>query len=267
MTGSTDIHPHADGRKLNYVFQSLDQRDKKFAVTAPQPPANFSLASKITTILDQGNLGSCVSNAFAQYIHTNTFNRVFISRLYHYYTGRLLSGFSNLEDTGLDIRTACKIISKVGACAETVWPYNVNNFNVMPPISAFQGTKYFKSYSYNFIDQNLTSIQSFLTTTNTPIIFGLNVYSSFMTNAVGNTGIIPIPNINKETLLGGHCMLIIGFNNTTQQFLCVNSWGSSWGCNSTGGTSGSRGFCLIPYSYILNTNLCSDFCGLSFSYN
>jgi C1A family cysteine protease len=267
MSHEKDVHPHAKDRKLNYIFQLPFHGDKIFSVTSPEKQVvSFSLASKVTIILDQGNLGSCVSNAFAQYIHTNTSNNVLISRLYHYYTGRLLSGLSNLEDTGLDIRTACTIISSVGACPESTWPYNVSKFSKMPPITAFQGSKYFKSYSYSFITQNLTSIQKYLTTTNSPIIFGINVYSSFMTNAVGNNGIVPMPNKNTETYQGGHCMLIVGFNNTTQKFLCVNSWGNAWGCNANGGTTGSRGFCLMPFNYILDSTLSSDFCGLTFSY-
>jgi C1A family cysteine protease len=266
-TTVTDLHPHALNRTLNYTFQPKSSADRVYySVRTTSASPTFSLASKITIILDQGNLGACVSNAFAQYIHTNTSNNVLISRLYHYYTGRLLSGLSNLQDTGLYIRDACSIISSVGACAETTWPYITRNFATMPPINAFQGSKYFKSYSYTLIAQNITSIQNYLTSTNTPILFGLNVYSSFMTNSVGNTGIVPIPNKTKETLQGGHCMLIIGFNNTTQKFLCVNSWGNSWGCNSTGGTTGTRGFCLIPYAYILDPSLCSDFSALIFSY-
>jgi C1A family cysteine protease len=267
---SSPVHPLAKNRNLNYKFQPSHPLDKVYhsvsSVSILPTKTSFSLASKITTILDQGNLGACVSNAFAQYILTNTANKVLISRLYHYYTGRLLSGLSNLEDTGLYIRDACSIIASVGACPESTWPYNITQFAVMPPLPAFQGSKYFKTYSYTLIAQNLTSLQNYLMTTNTPIIFGLNVYSSFMTKTVGNTGIIPMPNKNTETLEGGHCMLLIGFNNTTQQFLCVNSWGRAWGCNATGGATGSRGFCLLPYAYILDPTLCSDFSALIFSF-
>lgn len=265
------IHPGLEKYSLNYKFQPVDTRDKVYVPPSVQvnkivPRNTFSLSSKINTILDQGNLGACVSNAFAQYIHMGTTNNVFISRLYHYYVGRLLSKLSNLQDTGLYIRDACKIITQYGACQESLWAYNTSNFSTIPPLGCFQGSKYFYSYSYLSIPQTTSAIISFLTTQNKPVIFGLNVYTSFMSTAVANTGIVPMPNTNTEILQGGHCMLIVGYDNTNQLFQCVNSWGPNWGCSSTGATTGSRGFCYMPYAYITSTSLCSDFFGLSFSY-
>jgi C1A family cysteine protease len=185
-----------------------------------------------------------------------------ISRLFHYYCGRLLSGLSNLEDTGLDIRSACNIVKKIGACRENVWPYNTNNFDIMPSLATYQSTKLFRTYTYTFIvptGQRTTvdNIKSFMTTNNSPVLFGLMVYSSFMTNQVANTGVIPLPNTTNEPLEGGHCMLIVGYNDSTKMVKCVNSWGTGWG---------ARGFCYIPYAYINNANLCSDFCGFVFLY-
>jgi C1A family cysteine protease len=103
----------------------------------------------------------------------------------------------------------------------------------------------------------LTSLQAALQTYNAPIIFGFYVYSSFMTNSVANTGIVPLPNISSETLQGGHCMNIIGFDDSKQWFVCANSWGASWGNN---------GLCYLPYAYLLNSNIAFDFCQPTFAY-
>jgi len=262
-----DLDPELTKYKLNYKFQPADSRDIIYKVpntTNITPHNTFSLASKITTIRDQGSLGSCVSNAFSQYFSMGTSNKVNISRLYHYYTGRLISGLSNLDDSGLYVRDACKIVSKAGACQETLWSYNVNNFAVMPPLACFQGSKFFQSYSYSSIPQTVTAITSFLDTQGKPVVFGLTVYDSFMTSTVSRTGIVPMPNTNNESVQGGHCMLIVGYDSNDQLFLCVNSWGNAWGCSSTGATTGSRGFCYLPYAYVTSTSLCNDFWGLSF---
>ena len=40
-------------------------------------------------------------------------------------------------------------------------------------------------------------------------------------------GVIPTPNVLTEELRGGHCMLIIGYNDATQTFTCANSWGGA----------------------------------------
>ena len=245
---------------LNYNFRTVDPRDYKLIV--PQKinissSNTFSLQSKVKTVLDQGQIGSCVSNTFSQYINMCTLNTVNISRLSHYYCGRAIKGDSSLIDSGLNIRQAAKIISQYGACSETDWPYNTALFNKLPPLSAFKSSLYFKKYSYSFLDQNIITFKSTLSNLNLPIIFGIRVYSSFMTNTVAKSGIVPIPNTTCESLKGGHCILMVGYNDNTQCFTCVNSWGTSWG---------QKGFFTIPYNYVTNPNLAFDFCVLQFIY-
>lgn len=241
-------------RKLNYKSQQKDARDYKYVSTSRPTslPNTFSLQDRLGPILDQGQLGSCVSNAFAQYIHMMTNRSVSISRLYHYYCGRALDQTSSLEDSGLSIRQAAKIIGKYGACQEPVWPYDITKFNELPPLSVFKSCNLFRSYTYSFLNQDLNSIKSCLSVTKRPVIFGFDVYDSFMRSV---RGVISTPIISKETLLGGHCMLIIGYNDVNQRFTCVNSWGRNWGTN---------GLCFMPYNYILNSKLCMDFCQLNF---
>jgi len=67
-----------------------------------------------------------------------------------------------------------------------------------------------------------------------------------------------MPDTSNETLEGSHCMTMIGYNNNTQQFICANSWGKSWG---------NKGYCYIPYNYLLNPNLASDFCFVQFIFS
>jgi len=249
---------------LNYKFRKPDPRDYKLVVS----PSNNSTKATVTifnvvnptsiNVLNQGNIGSCVSNSFSQYISMMTSKNVNISRLMHYYCGRSIEGSSSTEDTGLDIRQAAKIISRYGAVAETHWPYLTSNFSILPPLNVFQKSLYFKKYIYTFVNQDINSIKNVLNVIKLPIIFGIMVYDSFMTNSVANTGIIPMPNVNTETLQGGHCIVMIGYNDTTQMFLCVNSWGISWG---------QKGLFYIPYAYVLSKTLSADLCYLTFIYS
>jgi C1A family cysteine protease len=247
-------------RLLNYKFQKVDSRDFKLKIIDEHIKAtssidSFSLQPKIKTIYDQGDLGSCVSNAFAQYINMGTKNNIRISRLLHYYCGRAIEGDSSLEDNGLDIRQAASIIKKYGACNESVWSYDTSKFNSLPPLSVFKSSLLFKKYSYSFVNQNITSLTSVLYSQKLPIIFGISVYDSFYD--ADTTGIVPMPDTTNETLQGGHCILMVGYNNATRRFTCVNSWGASWG---------NRGFFTIPYEYVLDPSLAADFCCLNFLY-
>ena len=82
-----------------------------------------------------------------------------------------------------------------------------------------------------------------------PFVFGFSVYSSFMSDEVKQTGIMPMPE-EDEDMLGGHAVMAAGYDNDTRMFLIRNSWGKKWGDN---------GYFWMPYDYVSKTNNCSDF--------
>lgn len=264
-------------RNLNYTFQNLDPRDFKYIA---EPKDNLSIVSSLTTststttrtmlaapatfnisnlppILDQGSIGSCVSNAFAFSINKQTSNFLSISRMYHYAMCRILQHSPLNQDAGTSLRTACKAIASYGAAAETTYPYNTALLANCPPLSSFHGSRYFRKFTYVFVSQDLTSIKNCLSIYKVPIIFGFLVFNSFLTQQVARTGVVPVPNTRNERFRGGHCMNIIGYDDTTGRFTCVNSWGTRWGNN---------GICYVPYQYLLNSALARDFCFTQFIY-
>jgi len=228
-------------------------------------PPSFTI-SPLVPIINQGNIGSCVANAFSYCITAKTtiplgfIPPLSVSRLYHYANSRILGNNALNKDTGTTIPLACKAIKDYGAPIESSYPYITSKFINFPPLPIYQSARYFQSFTYTFISQNanfVTSIKTCLTNYNTPIIFGFKVYSSFMTSSVARTGIVPLPNTTREALQGGHCMCLVGYDDTTQRFRCANSWGTSWGAG---------GYCYIPYTYLSNANLASDFCFIQFVY-
>jgi C1A family cysteine protease len=82
-----------------------------------------------------------------------------------------------------------------------------------------------------------------------PIVGGFSVYSSFESDQVAKTGIVPMPAKN-ESQLGGHCVLIVGYDDAKQWFIIRNSWSDTWG---------AQGYCYMPYAYWTNPSLASDF--------
>jgi C1A family cysteine protease len=260
--------------KLCYKFQKHDKRDHIFisslALTtetqlnakavinkASNIPTSFSLRSSISPILNQGYIGDCVSNAFALTISTMTNKKVNISRLFHYAVTRILEDTALSDDSGLYIRDAATSILNYGAVSESVWPYVESKFSIFPSLATFKASNFFRNFSYTFVNQDLNSLKQCLVVNKKPIIFGLNVYSSFITQSVASNGQVPLPKTTSETLEGGHCMVIIGYDDSKKVFVCANSWGSGWG---------DHGFCYIPYDYLTNANLANDFCYLSFMY-
>jgi hypothetical protein len=264
--------------KLDYKFQISDKRDFIFSQDLSKQnevndntislettlPSKFNLYRAIypeqINILDQGQIGSCVSNAFATNISYITKNNNNLCRLLLYALCRIKDNTQLSIDSGTTVRSAGSSIYNYGTCPEIIYPYtqvNIGKYSVLPPLIAFQNSKLFNSYSYTFIQQGtnyLNNIKAVFNTYNVPIIFGFMVYDSFMTYTVSKTGIVPIPNTKTEKLRGGHCMNIIGYDDSKQIFICANSWSILWG---------NKGFCYMPYQYILNTSLASDLCFLN----
>jgi Papain family cysteine protease len=272
------IYIYMSNYKLTYKFQKKDHRDhihktiidptnnkleitiitkkgKKILKKTQKSYASRFIISKLPNILNQGKFGTCVQNALSLTISQKTANKVIIiSRLFLYSIYRIRSNVLLTDDSGTSIREACDAIRKYGVCKENVWPYNIQNFSQLPSIDAFKQSNKFINFTYTFITQDLISIQNALKINNTAIIFGLMIYPSFMNS---KNGIIPIPDTTNETMIGGHCLTIVGYDNITQRFTCANSWGPTWG---------SSGYCYIPYAYILDNTLAMDFCQIGFIY-
>lgn len=253
--------------KCKLKRQKNDIRDYKFHIEYEQI-INVNLPDKINLynliqlpILDQDNLGSCTanvtSNAILFYLKQYKMKEYQPSRLYIYYFSRLLEGNID-EDSGCDIRSVLKAISKYGACDELIYPYNISKFKERPPNNCIIDAKLrIKKIRYLSIEQNLRVIKNCLYR-GYPIILGVNMYESFEDKDTLNSGDIPIPDINIEKNLGFHCILLIGYNEynvNNKFFIFINSWGDNVGYN---------GIFNIPYEYILSYHLASDFWAIDY---
>jgi C1A family cysteine protease len=82
-----------------------------------------------------------------------------------------------------------------------------------------------------------------------PFIFGFSVYESFESDEVANTGVMPMPG-RHESMLGGHAVMGVGYNDDEKMFYVRNSWGEKWGI---------KGYFKMPYAFISDTDLADDF--------
>jgi len=200
---------------------------------------------------DQLQTGSCTGNGIAGVIqHLFITEKLPVwtpSRLFIYYNERALEGTVD-TDAGADIRDGIKTVVATGVCPETEWPYIESKFAVKPDPKCYTDALQNIVQQYLSLGQNLPTLKSKLVQ-GFPIVFGITVYDSFESDAVASTGIVPMPK-PTEDCLGGHCVVIVGYDDSKSAFLVRNSWGVNWG---------EGGYFWLPYAYVLNPDLASDF--------
>lgn len=238
----------------NWIPDQPDARDKlaheTFAM-ASVLPAKVDLTSYCSPVEDQGQLGSCTGNAIAgalEYLE-NKINTAFIdlSRLFVYYNERVLEHTVS-QDAGAQIRDGIKSVKKWGVCSEHAWPYNVALFANKPVDGCYAEAALRKISVYARVTQDLQSLKAALAT-GFPVTFGFSVYASFESAAVAKSGKVAMPK-KGEQQVGGHAVLMVGYDDKTKRFLVRNSWGAAWGL---------KGYFTIPYAYLTNAALASDF--------
>ena len=241
--------------KFGWIPDIPDQRDYVFSVAKPEKitlPPVVDLRPLCTSVLDQLTLGSCTANAICnahlfdqmkQKHPTTTLG----SRLMLYYNERAIEGTIN-SDSGAQIRDGFKTLANDGICPESLWPYNIALYRKKPPVKCFTEAKKEIAITYRRVPQTLDGTQECLAS-GFPFVAGFTVYESFESKVVSKTGVVSMPSIN-ESSLGGHAILVVGYDNTTKRFLVQNSWGTSWGM---------KGYFTIPFDYFLNSDLASDF--------
>ncbi len=245
-------------QKYGWIPDLPDIRDHMYA--APQPvlatlPPLVDLRPQCPPVYDQGQLGSCTGNAIAgavQFVRMNAkppLTPDFVpSRLFIYYNERVME-HTVRQDSGAMIRDGIKSISKLGVCPETPdWPYVVAKFAQKPPKPAFKHALQHKAVSYTRLINSVQQMQGCLAS-GFPFVFGFSVYASFESQAVAQSGIVPMPQAGEQQL-GGHAVLAVGYDNSQQRFIVRNSWGTGWGM---------AGYFTIPYAYLTNNNLADDF--------
>jgi hypothetical protein len=162
------------------------------------------------------------------------------SPLFTYYATRAKYGEEN-QDNGAFVRDALKSTVKDGVAMERVWPYAVGKFNVKPDQKAYDNAEKHQTLEYlNISSFDETAFLSCLSE-GYPFVFGMRIYSSFMSSMKGN---IPKPDKSKEACEGGHCMLCVGYlqKDGEKYLIAQNSWTALWG---------DKGYCYIPMEYFL----------------
>lgn len=231
-----------------------DGRDFMYAAPAEvvtSLPPKVDLRDQCPGVYDQGQLGSCTANAIGAALEFDQMKQketAFTpSRLFIYYNERVIEGTVS-SDSGAQIRDGVKSVNQQGAPPETDWPYDITKFADKPPQPAYDDAATHKAVLYQRLTPTLGQLKGCLAS-GFPFVFGFVVYESFESQAVASSGEASMPKAGEKQL-GGHAVLAVGYDEDQQRFIIRNSWGPSWGM---------AGYFTLPYPYLLQGTLSSDF--------
>lgn len=255
-------------RGFGWVPDLPDARDHLFATqpgTVGVLPASVDLRPNCPAqVYDQGRIGSCTANAIAGAFEFELLKQRLTdfmpSRLFIYYNERSIEG-SVGTDSGAMIRDGMKTVANQGVCLEDEWKYDDTppaqdggpwptgaRAGQKPTDQCYTDALANTSLSYQRVVRSLPQFKGCLAE-GYPFVFGFSVYESFESDEVAHTGVVPLPS-PAEQLSGGHAVLAVGYDDAAQRFLVRNSWGPAWGM---------AGYFTMPYAYLTERNLSSDF--------
>ena len=253
---------------FGWVRDLPDHRDLLFSVslgTLRKLPSSVDLRSGCPPVYNQGRIGSCTANAIAAAIEFDRLKKRQLpdfvpSRLFIYYNERAIEGHT-ANDAGAQLRDGIKSVNAEGACPESHWPYDDSpaEFDGGPfPPGARAATKpsaacytealQYRAVNYQRLNQSLSQLKGCLAE-GFPFVFGFTVFESFFKAPGIQHTVTPLPSAD-DSPVGGHAVMAVGFDDANRQFVVRNSWGAS---------QADKGYFYMPYSYLTEHNLSSDF--------
>lgn len=247
--------------------------------TPSLPKDILDLRKTVPAIYNQGELGSCTSNACAGALRQagvvqSGYDILGPSRLNLYYHARYNMGLAEgnewlylTEDSGAGIGDVAAALMYGGLVPESMWPYSDDithkkahfstpAFATQPTANCYKtGQNWLNKEGLSFVklSPTLTAITDELKAGRS-VMFGMTLHNSFMSDTVAKTGMVPTPGGISDRVAGGHAMLIVGYDGRATisgksnpkfgRFIIQNSWDKTWG---------DGGFCYIPSS-MLNTS-------------
>lgn len=247
---SDDIIRRADGSIIKTGGYKASAAPKasapqyKAKIDASKLPAKVDLRPYMTAVENQGELGSCTANATAgafEYLMSWHKQAQFdLSRLFLYYNSRVIEETVN-QDGGAMLYDVMEALNNNGVCSEKSWPYDIRKYKQKPPQNCYAEAKEYGISKYEHVDLDLNTWKSVLAE-GYPIIFAAMLYDSFMQPRNGR---ITMPKANDGSP-SGHAMCCVGYSDPDKVFIVRNSWGHQWG---------DKGYCYIPYEYMMDSQL------------
>lgn len=249
--------PISINRTLTLIKDVVDKNDfvlknsSSLLKSSVSFPKIIDYTSGMSSIKDQGEIGSCVAFAIsamkewqenyenkkeieAGKVNSRKGKEYDYSEAWIYRMCKKIDSWPDEE--GTSIRCGMQVLNKIGVPCESAWEY-AHIWDQEPKFWAPLIARWALIGEYYRIN-NLLELKAALQ--EGPVVMGVPCYIGFF--YAGKDGRIPYPN-NNEDCYGGHAVCAVGYNDNNNLIKFKNSWGNSWGEN---------GYGYISYDYFSN---------------
>lgn len=241
-------------KRCSVVQDPADPRDWIAAADHPSAPSipdletlpsKLDYSSETPEVGDQGDYGSCVGWAAVRGLREwmyqkKTEKKVRLSIRFVWMAAKETDHFeinSFVANAGTSLKTAFKVLKKYGVP-------EVQLYKDDQELIFFKSLKEKRDFFYNASKYRIFNY--YMLTTNEMRKFHLAKIGPFVITVpinkawqgVSTDGIIP--DESKGPAIGGHALLVVGYDDDKQLFKFKNSWGKAWG---------EKGFGYFSYKY------------------
>lgn len=134
-------------------------------------------------------------------------------------------------------------VTNHGVCTEELYSLEDYKNKKMPSDHAIHNATLHYIEDYYRVAPTIDAIRAFLIEENC-VVGGFDCTYDIYNKDCIDTGIIPSPVVDNKgkKIIGGHCVLFVGFDDEKKLLKFKNSWGVDWG---------DKGYGYLPYDYVL----------------
>lgn len=193
-------------------------------------PAEVDLSSDVPSPGHQGAQASCVGWATAYALKSfqeRRDKRWPLNDRRHLFSPAFIYNQINRSGScsaGTYITDALNLLAEKGSASLADFPYNDSNCLSRPNSFVNQSASFFRIASWSRVNVQSTPDVKAHVAAGMPVVVGLMVYENFQRHVGSN-----IYSTAEGNPIGGHAMLVIGYDDTRSAFRLINSWGQGWG--------------------------------------
>jgi len=194
-------------------------------------PASVDMSDRMPPVGNQGIQQSCVAWSIA-YALKSYQEKVELGQQYLFSPSYIYNQINNGTNAPTYVTDGLNILSDQGVCSLDDMPYNENDWLTKPSESNKQNAKKFRIDFWRRVNiLDIKEVKAQLAA-GYPVIIGADVSKEFINDGYSQKADFIWK--DKGTPAGGHCMLLVGYNDQKNAFKVMNSWGKDWGDNGFG---------------------------------